>query len=334
VLENVSKEEYDIKGFIKLLRDEEVISLEKVGEDDALDDALTPKIVKALMKSASALKFNDSGELIYSIKGEEKTVDPGCKKLTDLVKEVTSVMPEITFDIDRNGIKTQQMEAQALYKCIVINTILGGYYDDDIEGILDDYNYEEMCDSHGISSFKKLLEQVQQDASRPLRIVLSCCNGKLVSDATKNEALYSDYVEKEVSSRLDELSKAIKVSSSKFNIQIEEEKNKIKRLTLISNRDKAVETLVNAESDISVLYRINAFTTEVIPLLEKNKTKKRASVWIDKLTKAGTLTNKSAAQTYKSKLIRRALKLMLRDIKISKFEEFNKGNKENLIPKV
>ena len=76
-------------------------------------------------------------------------------KYRDLCIKIVEALPEINLDVDCDGIQSRQVELFSLYKCLVANLYTEDYYKDEIQEMLEGYNYEKICDKNGEYAFTK-----------------------------------------------------------------------------------------------------------------------------------------------------------------------------------
>jgi hypothetical protein len=331
---NGNKEAEFITKFVEELIEDK--TLKGIIKDGTIEGpTISKEILEQFLEKPTPFRFNENGELFFEDnKGGQFIVDPGSSNISELTDEIIQKLPEIGFDIDRNGVKTQQIEAEAIYKCCIINSMLEDEYSNDIKGIIINYNWSTLQTSTGSLGFKNLLSKIQAESSNSVRLIISCINTKIILNTEKNEPIFSTYVNVTAVSELKTLIKRIKVKTADLNSAIEATNDKIERLTLIRKRESISDRLINEADKTGLLYKVTKLTTESVPILLKGKIRRKASKEVQKLISSGYIEDREYARIFESKLIRRASKVALNSLKIRKYKDFEDGKYEGLIPKM
>jgi hypothetical protein len=297
--------------------------------------AVTKDIIENFMKKPTELKFNAVGEVYYVNSLEETViVDPGSEMLPDIQNYIKELIPVCPFDLERNGISSQQIEVEALYKVLLINTILEGAYSVRIKAILEDYDFVKVRGNEGTLEFKELLKDICERSNTVMRLLISCINDKLTSNVSKNEAEHVKHVSETATTAFKILRNKLKSQTAPLNEQIEKEKNKIKRLQLIKLRDEIVDKLVCEDDDIRILYLISTLTTDSLPILTVNALRDEAEAESKRLQKEKIIIDARVARDFEVKLKRRALKALNAHRKVGLYKRYALGEREILIPKL
>jgi hypothetical protein len=297
---------------------------------------LDPETLIKLMEKPSAFTFNDDGELLFVVDGENSlvNVNPMSESYIKTTTKISSMIPDCPFDTECGGIKEMQIEAMSIYKVLVVNAMLQNSYRSEIDEILESYDYENLRASNlGDRAFTLLLRKIQESSRRVTKFVIQCLNLKFEAFKAKKDSTYNGIVSVADATSLESLIRSVSVIDYNCNEELKNAKTKRERLNLIDKKEKERRKIIKDSGDrTALLYAIYSLNTEQIPELIHRKIQKLSREVIFKLQTDGTITDFEVAKDFEKKLVRRGLRQHLREMKISRYIKFSNGVYEGLIP--
>jgi len=184
ILKKVKKLE-TLKKFKKSADDKIVADLKANGvllEDLGLNDGLeiSEDLIKNFMEKPVDFFINNAGELNIKVDGEEIILDSKVKikvKIAENESTLTAGFPEMPWDINCGGFKRKHKEVSVAYKVIILNYVLNNEYKEDINSILETYDFESLRSKEANdNAFFNLLKIIEQNAVSVTKFILSCCS--------------------------------------------------------------------------------------------------------------------------------------------------------------
>jgi hypothetical protein len=280
------------------------------------------------------LKLDDKGQLItVTEKGKETIIfDPKGEKLP----EVTNYIPDCPFDTQCGGIISQQQETRAAWKVFLVNKICDGVYDDEIESIKKNYNFDTFKNSKGDMPFFELLAKIQQSKNTVISILLSAINIKLSENVEKKGAPYIGIVTKMEATAVDQLRREVAVLNYDQSIAIKDEKTRIGRHVVINEyKGKLDDILESKTPSTRLLYRILMVDSDVVPFTKVVKLERTVDDLIKEMIKEKRLfEDDERNKKIRKNLVRRGKKQFIAEFRREAFTKYANGERENLIPLV
>lgn len=329
-----------LEAVYQRLRDEGIFI-----EDDGLreDDDVSYDVLKKMLAEPTEFYINDDGELVCQIDGEECVLDPKRDNIKELMKQeekLLSVLPSVKWDIYQDGFKRKQQESVAIYKVIVADVALGGVYRSSIEQIIKDYNFKDLCtEGQDGQTFVSLLKRIEQDAGSVTKFLLSCCSIVLSSKKQAGEKEFIGILPETESNWLEKVLEDIGILEAETSELLEKAESKLKRLSLIDEKDRKVRALIEKEVEKSprrdIILKIAKLTSDNLPAKRKIKIKEAARLECEKLFDKRTISSEDSYTKILQKVSRRAIKQAVRDMRREKFKDVMDPDNDilNILPK-
>lgn len=307
------------------------------GDIDSVEvPTVTNALVEKLLTSPIDLTFNEEGEVyLHDEDMNEVIIDPNENHFENIANKICNILPDCPFDTECGGIKSSQVESIAIYKVLVINTILENSYEGEIRELFNEYDFDRYQSNDGVLTFTKMLKELTESATPIIRMILTCLNAKLTSFKAKNDVSYTGILSEQDAKSLDGLIKQVSSINFSRNENILPNSDKLSRLQNQRGREKDIQDVLSKVGDrIRILYEVYSLTTDVVPTLKDVKIRKKARALVNKLKTEEQLLSDIDYDNFLKSLIRRAKRQVLREIKEKKYHLFNEGKFENLIPKI
>lgn len=242
---------------------------------DVLED-VEQKILIDMLEKPSKISFDEFG-IYYEGDDGEKIQCPsyGINLQADGMWLSDKIL-DISFDIEQNGNVRKADEAQAIYCCLVVCSVLNDEdLKEELKQVITNYDYISMTPKGGFSSFRDLLNTWQELQSILINVSVSAANYKIADLKKDSERFLKDSMSEETSLELRNLTDAIKAVNRRYSqgelspINVQNLK-KIEILSLIANRDDEVETLIT-NSNVELEYRITKLNSQYLSPLVKRK---------------------------------------------------------------
>jgi hypothetical protein len=297
------------------------------------DDEITSDDMTKIIDSGYGFRYDPlEDELFYIDEHGDEVLAPdlsiGMSKSADWL---STKLPPVEVDIDQAGNVRKGSEADAMYKLLCIGCVLKDYADE-IKMHFKNYDYVLMdsISGSGFKNMKMLLEQFQSLNSIRINSIISAAAIKISEYKEKSDSFYVTLLSRDQILGLSSLARDEKTIINKF----EREKglnpidmkgmSKIQKLSLIDERNNAIERLIS-KSDVKTLYRISKLTTERIPPVIKSNIISEAiksaedDVIFNKLE--GIMAEERRSKI-KSEIIRKSYKAVLQTIKYNEILKY------------
>lgn len=251
---------------------------------------------------------------------------------------VTDSLPDVPFDLDCGGRPSKQKETISLYKAIVFNSSVEGFYTDEIKSILNNYDYEIMTDSKGNYAFTNLVQRMQEEATPIEKVILMCLSTKCSVSKLKKDVSYRNYLKEEDSEQLKiilEKEANLNATFDKFYNKAESPKEKFSLGEKLAQERKKLYEEANKSVVLSLAYQVHKLEISCVPGRKMRKIRYEAESFLRDLVSRGVMTDSDSIELFKKKLISRAARLYLLRMKQVRFKLIAQGerNPDVLIPK-
>jgi len=229
--------------------------------------------------------FSDEGGIYYFDENEDKTYCPKIKSsVTEKGEWLSTIMPNIGFDIDQSGSVRKADEAEALYCCIQVAHILKEKeFKDELTSLSKDYDFKNMKNfSNSSEGFRELLNSWQNLQSISINIIVSASKYKISAEKKDTEKFLKDGIQESEVAELRNLEAKIRAINFRFSQGVlspssVKDLTKIERLQEIDKRDDEISREIT-ESPVGLLYKALNLSSEYISPVKK----KRISLWVQK----------------------------------------------------
>jgi hypothetical protein len=159
-----------------------------------LEDTIkcSSELARALMEKPTEFLY-DENEQIYLLGFDNERIyldsDDTSSNFHAQCETVVSKLPELPFDLDSHETVSAQVETANLYKCCVMNSICCDAFKDDIDRILDGYDFSRMKDKTNEPAFTRLIVDIQENSTPIEKVLLMCLTTKCVSSKFKKKFL-------------------------------------------------------------------------------------------------------------------------------------------------
>lgn len=327
--------EQSIKNFYRQLSDDRVYDITGL---DEVEPVINLSLIRDFMQQPVSFSFNSEGELSFvDEKGEVIIIDPLYRNVNyeKTMDAILGALPDCNFDTDCGGNRSMQEETAAIYKVLVFNKIMDNLYSDEIELILQEYDFQRMKNAKGEQAFTILLGEMQKESTPVTKIILQSLTSKLSVFKAKKDYSYNGIVSEADALELAILIRLIGDENYKTNQLLAKEPDRFARLKILNKSQEVINQIIRKESDkIQLLYMVYKMDTNFVPSLVQRKIRISAKKFIEKLIEDKTVTDVNVANSLRISLIKRAKRRILIDIKREKYIKFSKGEYENLIPKI
>lgn len=260
---------------------------------------------------------------------------PNFTKTCDLI--VNSI-PEVPFDLECDGYLSRQKEASCLYKALVFNRIVEGYYDSEIRHFLSGYDYENMTSSAGEYVFTGLCQKMQEESGPIEKVILSCLTQKCVLSNLKKDTSYEEYLDSDIAERLRVILRKEANINYSYDIKFNEANSQGQKFLIGEQLVQARRDLVEEAKKDEVLFlafKIYKLNLNSVPGRKMRQIRSEANKFIRDLNDKGLLQDAEATKEFRKKLIKRAAKLYLLRMKQIRYKLISAGERDTeiLIPK-
>lgn len=288
-------------------------------------------IAKKLFSEPSIFQYDDQDQVFIEYYDDENgkleklyiSSDVSNIEYQLTCENLSSKLPEITYDLECGGFPSRQSEAASLYKIAVVNSLQDDQYRSEINKILREYDFSRWTESSGKRAFTELLQKIQEESDSITRVVLMCANTKLISERVKKDTSYKGILEAEDAEKLRILSEEDARINFSFNKRYElassiKEKILIGEELAIKRKEMLSASFVTPE--IVILFNIYNMNQNAIPGRAKRIIRNAAELYVKELTDDKSINSLELAMEFKKKLILRAQKLFLSRMKQIRYE--------------
>lgn len=253
--ENYMKIPYEL--YLQKLQEENII---KEFEVDIELERLTNDTILELSEQSMSIELDDKTSNVYIKDVEGKRIINITEEVAFTDKRtIAETLPDVRIDVVQAGIKEKAIEAESIYKMVVINNLYSHKFNKEIGLLLDSYNFERMESERG--TFKQLLEKIQINSTPVLRLIISACNIKLIEFKTKKEAkLYMSLSDLENQELLD-LKVKILAWTTQRQAKFDASASPGEQLIYREKTEEEVE-VIKRKSKVATIYKILNLTIE------------------------------------------------------------------------
>lgn len=265
---------------------------------DMLDDVTKDKILE-MISNPKPFKITDRGLVFINDLGEEEECINYGTNITADGKWLSDKIDFVTFDIEQDGNLRKAGEAQAAYCLSVIYCVLNDVtMKEEIEAIVNNYDFIRMAPHDGYYSFVQLLESYQDLQSTAINICVSAAKYNISNIKKDSEKFLKENIPENRISALRELDTAISTINRKYSLgSLSPDRvrhlNKLEVLTELDKRDKEIRFLLDGNTsgsgdyyeghEESTLWKILNLSSEFISPIIKRRLSLLAETEVAKL---------------------------------------------------
>lgn len=289
-------------------------------------------LIEELFKYPTLIEADDEG-IFYYDENHDKIYCPSMAfSISESGEWLSEKLPPVNFDIEQSGNVRKADEAEALFCCVVVSSILKEeIFIEEVKELAEVYDFENMkhreIDNCG---FRALLNDWQNLQSVIINIIISACKYRLSFYKKDIEKFLRDGMPSEEVAGLRDLDAKVRAINFKYSEGVLSPENvrllsKIERLQFIDKRDSEISACIQS-SKFGILYKICNLSSEYINPVKKKKIQTWVRKEVDSLLSEGDDFSKIANERNQilSKLNRRALRFeknSVRKLNIEKYFE-------------
>lgn len=240
------------------------------------------QLIISLFKEPVEIYCDDFGLYYFSEKGDKVYCPTMKASISEKGEWISDKIPNINFDIEKNGNVRKADESEALFCAITIGNILqDDNFKNEVLDIAKNYDFENMKPiSDNGCTFRQLITEWQSLQSVIINILISACKYKIFDFKKDVEKFLKDGVSELEAAELRDLQAKIrninfKYSEGDLSPQKVKALTKIEKLMLITKRDDEVSAEIQ-KSKAGTLFKILNLSSEYISPINK----KRISLWV------------------------------------------------------
>jgi hypothetical protein len=318
--------------YLRKLKEAELIDEYDFGKEY---DSLDFKKVMELSSQSFEVGLDDESGNIYYLDGKNHKIFLDFDFEDDVFhrKNVSALLPDISFDILQNGDIEKAKESEAIYKTIVINEIFNGLYTDLIKESLSGYNFDDLCPDDDKRNFRDILKIMLEESSAVLRIIIGACNLKLVEFKTKKDLKLLRSISDQEDQELRDLRIKLAIHRNEWARKIALKETKAQREVEREKMRKEEADIID-DSGVSLIYQILSLSTDSIPMKPRIEIARLAKILAFNVKdKVGYKGGDAMVLKLANRFQRRGYREYLSDMKSRYLSSLRKGEDFDLRPK-
>lgn len=309
----------------------------KVNIDKDVDSDLLYKIVS----EPFIIHYNEDNDRLYYI--DENGDYQYCPDIQEGISSsrdwISDSLPMIPFDINQGGNLRKSIEAENIYKCILIAGILKGEFLEEFNKCCVGYDFKEFKSfKTNDLTFSELLNKWQELQNFTIRVIVSGANYKMSSEKNLEVGFLIGSLNRDETLGVVNIRDRVKSIIRGYMLDSLSPNNvsnmtKIERLSKIQEKDDKVLKEINNSKDFSELYKICSMNSDYLSANIKNTLSNYSSDFARREVSSVYVNDENGFKKFISICRRRAYKeaiISLKERELNKWREV--GNSSYKLP--